>query len=121
MTRMENKSRRQVSRESVIPLDRTFGRIYAHTMVSVNIRDAERRLSRYVQRVKAGETIVLCEDDEPIAEIRPIANGGDAKRIWFGLFEGAFSVPEDFNDPLPEFERDFYSNTPEQAEQIVFS
>jgi antitoxin (DNA-binding transcriptional repressor) of toxin-antitoxin stability system len=78
-------------------------------MTSINIQQAKTHLSRYAKRVKAGETIVLCERNRPIAEIRPIPS--TRKKVRLGLFKGAFRVPDDFNDPLSEFEADFYSST----------
>jgi antitoxin (DNA-binding transcriptional repressor) of toxin-antitoxin stability system len=75
-------------------------------VVSVNIQDAKTHLSRYARRVKAGETIILCERNKPIAEIRPIPTA--RRKVRLGLFKGQFQVPEDFNEPLPEFERDYY-------------
>jgi len=78
-------------------------------MTSINIQEAKTHLSRYAKRVKAGETIVLCERNKPFAEIRPL--GTAKKKVRLGVFKGAFTVPEDFNDALPEFERDFYSDS----------
>ena len=40
-------------------------------MLKVNIHQAKTHLSRYAKRVKAGETIVLCDRNQPFAEIRP--------------------------------------------------
>lgn len=41
-------------------------------MLKVNIHQAKTRLSRYAKRVKAGETIMLCDRNQPFAEIRPL-------------------------------------------------
>ena len=41
-------------------------------MLRVNIHQANTHLSRYAKRVKAGETIVLCDRNQPFAEIRPL-------------------------------------------------
>lgn len=65
-------------------------------MTSINIQEAKTHLSRYAKRVKAGETIVLCERNKPFAEIRPIENA--KKKVRVGVFKGAHTVPEDFND-----------------------
>ena len=75
-------------------------------MTNVNIQDAKTHLSSYARRVKAGETIILCERNKPIAEIRPIPQR--QRRVRLGIWKGQFKVPADFNDPLPEFEHDFY-------------
>lgn len=41
-------------------------------MDKVNIQEAKTHLSRYAKKVKDGETVILCERNKPIAEIRPI-------------------------------------------------
>jgi len=75
-------------------------------MNSVNIQEAKTHLSRYARRVKAGETIILCERNKPIAEIRPLPKA--KRKVRLGLYEGQFVVPDGFNAPLTEFEGEFY-------------
>jgi len=41
-------------------------------MTTININEAKTHLSRYAKRVKAGETIVLCDRNVPFAELRPL-------------------------------------------------
>lgn len=72
-------------------------------MIRINMHEAKTHLSRYVERVIAGETVVLCRRDQPVAEIRPLRPQRTAPRP-FGLAKGAFSVPPSFFDPLPEDE-----------------
>ena len=92
----------------LVKLDLKPDQVHAHDMTSVNIQEAKTHLSRYAKRVKAGETIILCERNRPIAEIRPIVAPNNKVRL--GLYEGQIQISEDFNEPLPEFERDFYSS-----------
>jgi antitoxin (DNA-binding transcriptional repressor) of toxin-antitoxin stability system len=40
------------------------------------------------------------DDDQPVAEIRPIERVRRPRP--FGLAAGTFTVPDDFDDPLPE-------------------
>jgi prevent-host-death family protein len=42
-------------------------------VLKVNIHQAKTHLSRYVKRAKAGETIILCDRNKPVAEIRPLS------------------------------------------------
>ena len=72
-------------------------------MIRINMHEAKTHLSRYVERVIAGETVVLCRRNQPVAEIRPLRPQRTAPRP-FGLAKGAFSVPPSFLDPLPEDE-----------------
>lgn len=70
-------------------------------MFSVNIHEAKTHLSRHLERVESGETIVLCRRNVPIAEIRPIRRPRSKPRP-IGLAKGTFQIPESFFDPLPE-------------------
>lgn len=55
----------------------------------------------FLASIAAGESVVISEDDQPIAEVKPISNVVKKKRV-FGLAEGEFVVPDDFDAPLPE-------------------
>ena len=69
-------------------------------MNKVNIADARASLSRYLARVEAGETIVLCRRNVPIAEIRPI-RAEPAEQRPIGIDRG-MTLPESFFEPLPD-------------------
>ncbi len=70
-------------------------------MKKINIHDAKTHLSRYLAKLKKGETIILCKRNEPIAEIRLLAAPLSRKRP-IGLAKGQFQVPADFFQPLPD-------------------
>lgn len=70
-------------------------------MEQVNIDDMQRDLSTYLQRVEAGETLVIIREGKPIAEVKPIIRQVETLRP-FGLCAGEFVVPDDFDAPLPE-------------------
>jgi antitoxin (DNA-binding transcriptional repressor) of toxin-antitoxin stability system len=84
-------------------LDQIADQIHGCGVTSINIQEAKTHLSRYAKRVKAGETLILCERNKPIAEIRPIA--ASKRKVRLGLFKDQIGIADDFNDPLPEFER----------------
>lgn len=69
--------------------------------IQVNVDEIMQNLLAYLQRVKGGETFVIVEAGKPLAEIRPVAPLTESLRP-FGLCAGEFSVPDDFNAPLPE-------------------
>jgi len=71
-------------------------------MIRLNIHEAKTHLSKHLRRVKKGETIILCERNVPIAEIRPIKAENRTLRP-IGLDKGRLVVPENFNDPLPDW------------------
>jgi len=70
-------------------------------MIKLNIHEAKTHLSRYLEKLKKGETILLCKRNEPIAEIRPLPAHSNRKRP-IGLAKGQLTIPKDFFDPLPE-------------------
>ena len=66
--------------------------------MNVTVDDLQREVLQYLRRVEAGETIVIIRQDKAIAELKPITN----QLRPFGLCAGEFTVPDDFDDPLPE-------------------
>jgi antitoxin (DNA-binding transcriptional repressor) of toxin-antitoxin stability system len=68
--------------------------------MNVSVEEVKRDPDRMFHRVLEGETLVVTEDDRPIAEIRPIEQVRRPRP--FGLAAGTFVVPDDFDDPLPE-------------------
>jgi prevent-host-death family protein len=72
-------------------------------MIKLNVHQAKTHLSRYLARVVAGETIILCKRNVPVAEIRPLPKRRSTRRP-IGLRKGSFTVPREFFEPLPEGE-----------------
>ena len=70
-------------------------------MIQLNVHEAKAHLSRYLARVEAGETVVLCRRNKPVAEIRRIPRKRVESRP-FGLYKDTFTVPPAFFEPLPE-------------------
>ncbi len=69
--------------------------------IQISIDEVHQNLARYLQRVQAGETFVIVTAGKPLAEIRPIISSAQSRRP-IGLCAGEFSVPDDFDAPLPE-------------------
>jgi prevent-host-death family protein len=69
-------------------------------MITVNIHEAKTQFSKLVARVEAGEEVVIARDGTPVARLVAI-HKPVAKRVP-GRDRGLFSVPEDFDAPLPE-------------------
>jgi prevent-host-death family protein len=77
-------------------------------MIMVNIHEAKTNLSRILAKVMKGETVILCNRNRPVAELRPLPARPPARRP-IGLAKGKFSVPPSFFEPLPdEVIRSFY-------------
>jgi len=70
-------------------------------MITITIKEMQRDLKGYLQRVKAGETVVIIDADEPMAEIRPVGSTASDLRPY-ALCAEEFHVPEDFDAPLPD-------------------
>ena len=69
-------------------------------MIKLNVHEAKTHLSRYLERLERGETIILCRRNIPIAEIRPLPRIRRTKRP-IGLAKGKLRVPPGFFEPLP--------------------
>jgi antitoxin (DNA-binding transcriptional repressor) of toxin-antitoxin stability system len=65
--------------------------------------------SGLVRRVEAGETLAIVKDGQVLAEVKPLEPPPARQPRPFGLCKGQFTVPDDFDDPLPpEIIDEFY-------------
>ena len=80
-------------------------------MIRLNIHEAKTHLSKYLERIAKGETIVLCKRNTPVAEIRPIAV---PRKAWrpIGLAKNKLKIPKKFFDPLPDDLLDAFEGKP---------
>ena len=69
------------------------------TMLMANIHQVKTDLSRYLKRLKKGERLLICNRNEPVAELRLIDK--TKRRRRFGTFKGQVRMSSDF-DELPE-------------------
>ena len=65
-------------------------------MVRININEAKTHLSRFARRVKAGETIILCDRNVPFAEMRPIPRPTRHGKRRLGQMKGQCPIGEAF-------------------------
>ena len=72
-------------------------------MNTVSLQDLQRDPLALLNRVEAGERLLVVRGGRPVAEFRPVtaASPPPAPRP-FGLAAGAFRVPDDFDAPLPD-------------------
>jgi prevent-host-death family protein len=76
-------------------------------MSTVSFQDLQQDPKALLDRVEAGERLVVVRDGRPVAELRPFPAIQPDLRP-FGLCAGAFTVPDDFDASLPdEILRDF--------------
>jgi len=70
-------------------------------MIKLNLHEAKTQFSKYIEMVEAGETVVVCKRNIPVAEIRPIETR--KKKIpELGWAEGRGAVPADFREMSDE-------------------
>ena len=70
-------------------------------MKRVNIHDAKTNLSRYLAELTPGESLVLCNRNRPVAELRSLRQKA-VRKPRIGAARGEFVVPDSFFDPLPD-------------------
>ncbi|MBA3417930.1 MAG: type II toxin-antitoxin system Phd/YefM family antitoxin [Geodermatophilaceae bacterium] len=66
---------------------------------SVGVHEAKTHLSRLLNAVALGEEVVITRRGEEVARLVPPAR---KRSRQFGIDEGVYEVPPDFNDPLDE-------------------
>ena len=69
-----------------------------------------------LRQAESGETVVILRDNVPIAEIKPTASAPPSHLSPpplrpFGLAKGQFTVPDDFDAPLPDDELRLFEGT----------
>jgi antitoxin (DNA-binding transcriptional repressor) of toxin-antitoxin stability system len=67
----------------------------------VNIHDAKTNLSRYLAELRPGDALVLCNRNQPVAELRSLRKEA-APKPRIGVAKGEFAVPKSFFEPLPD-------------------
>lgn len=68
-------------------------------MIQANINEIKSKLSEYLDKVSAGETILICNRNVPIAEIKAIAQKVTGRRV-LGLAKGKITIDPSFFDPM---------------------
>ena len=69
-------------------------------MVQVSVEEIQRNLSTYLQRVEAGETLLIMRAWQAVAEVKLVMAHAKVLRL-FRLCAGEFTVSEDLDAPLP--------------------
>ena len=72
---------------------------YNRGMEPVSVHEAKAHLSRLLQRVEAGEEVVIARGGRPVARL--ISVHSKRPRVP-GRLKGAVEISDDFDAPLPE-------------------
>ncbi len=70
-------------------------------MLTISADEMQRDLPAYLKLVQSGETLLITQADQPVAEVKMAAPPNKQPRP-FGLAQGEFVVPDDFDAPLPD-------------------
>ena len=70
-------------------------------MSTITVEELGRNPAGLIDRVVAGEHVVVERDGRPVAALRPVAAPRTTPRPY-GLAAGEFTVPDDFDAPLPD-------------------
>jgi len=82
-------------------LDLVHYLVYYIPMIKLNIHEAKTHLSKYLELLKDGSYIILCNRNVPVAEIRGLELEGQEERK-LGLSKGEIEIGEGFFEPLPD-------------------
>ncbi len=70
-------------------------------MTTVSVDEIQQDFLGRLQKVEAGEKVIILKSNKPMAEIVPLRSDTTGLRP-IGLCRGEFIVPDDFDSPLPE-------------------
>lgn len=70
-------------------------------MATVNVHAAKTHFSSLLDRVAAGEDIIIAKAGKPVAVLTALGPGRTAKRR-LGRLSGRAVIPADFDAPLPD-------------------
>ena len=78
--------------------------------MKVPISEAKYRFPNMLDRIAIGEEVIITDKGEPVAKLVPMPATTKKKRrkFKFGSAKGEFTVPDDFNDPLPKEIEDLF-------------
>lgn len=89
-------------------------------MEVVNIHDAKTHLSALLNRVAAGETVLLGRRNKPVARLMPLAQETPAKkRRPIGVAQGTFKLTPAFFEPLSDALLDLWEGMSNEADMTV--
>lgn len=77
-------------------------------MKYVQLSEAKARLGRLVEEAAAGESFILSTHNKPRARLIGLEPDHLGVCPKVGIAAGTVRIPDDFNDPLPDFEESYY-------------
>jgi prevent-host-death family protein len=74
----------------------------------VNVYEAKTQLSKLLERVEAGEEIVIARNGRPVARLVPSQRSGQGEPRRLGGYEHLIEMSDDINDGDDDIEALFY-------------
>lgn len=70
-------------------------------MTQISAQEIEKDPQAFLKRLKSGESMIVVQDEQPLAEVHPCPPK-ESKLRPYGLAAGQIKIADDFDDPLPE-------------------
>lgn len=80
------------------------------TMIVINIHEAKAKLSEYLDAVAAGERVVICKRNQPVAELTAVVQKRTEPRPIGGAT--GIVIHPSFFDPMPDDFLDAFESGP---------
>lgn len=77
-------------------------------MTTVSVHEAKTHLSRLIEKVLAGEEVIVERNHKPVIKLVPAV--APAKKPLLGALKGQFELDDSFFEPLPQEELDAWYN-----------
>jgi prevent-host-death family protein len=70
-------------------------------MTQVNIHEAKTNLSKLIDKVLKGESVVISKSNKPVVKLVPADELNNKRSI--GSAKGIVKISDDFNEPIEDF------------------
>ena len=70
-------------------------------MITVDVEEAQAQFLSLLDRVEAGDEVVIARNGKPVALLVAVTQRGKRQP---GILKGKITIPDSFFDPLPEEE-----------------
>lgn len=77
-------------------------------MTQLKISEAKAHFGKYARLAEKGDEFIIADRNKAIAKLVGIPGASHGVRPKLGIMEGQASIPENFDEPLPEFENTVY-------------
>lgn len=77
-------------------------------MTTIKLSEAKARLGEFAKRAAQGETFTISNHNRPMAVLAAPPEERPGVKPKLGLLTGIAVIPEDFDSPLTDFEKDYY-------------